>query len=360
MPFLSLDTWHFRNLRDGAVEFAPGVNLFTGLNGQGKTSLLEALYCACYSKSFRTSRLDECITYGESAARVRCRVAGEPLPHVLEVRLGPAGKEMLADGKSAGIADFLRTVAVLCVTAEQLRTITEGPDRRRRFFDGLIALFHPDYLHYLAAYRRILRQKNTLLAREPVSAAAVEPWNRKLVEASREIVRRRLAFLELVAPAAARDRFSGAAIGLLYRPSLTSELLAGDAPALAFLMGRLEQEAARGRSLSGVHLDRWEFLLDGRNVRHFASSGQKRSVLLSVYLAVLALLEEERGTSPVLMLDDVDTELDLPRIRRLLELLDSRTQIFLTSAKPEIFRELLPGRTVYTISEGTVSARDGN
>lgn len=349
---LSLTTSRFRNLVDGEKTFSPGTNLLVGPNGQGKTNLIEAIYCACFTKSFRTSHLLECAAHGSRGFRTACRIEWDPLPRTLEVRQEGQEKTTLSCGKAGGIRDFLETVSLLCITADHLRVITEGPDRRRRFFDGLLALFMPDFLDQLALYRRTLRQKNALLHLDKVPRSALEPWNRKLAIEARPLVEAREEFRLRLQDHSARDRFSGDELAVLYRPSMGMDLLRDEDAAVAFLDKHREQELAMRRSLYGPHLDRYEFLLGGHSVRRYASSGQKRGVLLSVYLSVLDRFERERGRFPVVMVDDVDLELDLGRIRTLLTLLEGRTQVFLTTAKPELFQDLLGGCTLFHVAEG--------
>jgi len=355
MPITHLETWNYRNLHNGTIAFSPKINLFVGNNGQGKTNLMEALYVACLTKSFRTHQLADCVTHGQNAFRVCCTVHDEPLDHRLEVRHTDDGKALRADGKAATIADFLDIVAVLCITADHLRVITDGPDARRRFFDGLLALFRPDSLRALAAYRRVLRQKTTLLRQERLSVASLEPWNRKLLQEARALVGQRREFLGRLAAELGRERFSGLPLELAYQPSLREDLLADEEAALRHLQRQLPREREAGRVLLGPHLDRYQFFLDGRNVRRFASSGQKRSILLNVYLAVLHLFRREKGGYPVLMIDDVDMELDVERIHQLIRFLDFDTQIFLTSSKAEIFKNVLAPDRFFHIEKGFIN-----
>ncbi len=354
MHISRIDTWQFRNLEEGIISLSPDVNLFVGLNGQGKTNLMEAIYVACFSKSFRSHQLSDCITHGRNQARIRCTVERPPLPSQLEVRLGPEGKELIKDGKTATISDFLDTVSILGITADHLKIITEGPDRRRRFFDGLQTLFQPDLLNQLALYRRVLRQKNTLLRQDGLSPAILEPWNRKLARQAAVLVRRRRQFIDRLNRAMPADHFSGRPTAILYRPSLGEDILADEEQAVALLAERTEREVESGRSLHGPHLDRYELTLDGRSVRRFASSGQKRSILLTIYLTVLEEFHREKGIFPLVMIDDVDLELDMERIGVLLRLLDRKTQLFLTSSKADLFRDLLPDCLVFHVEQGQV------
>jgi DNA replication and repair protein RecF len=352
MPIKQLETWNYRNLRNGVIDFSPRINLFVGQNGQGKTNLMEALYVACLTKSFRTHQLTDCVTHGESAFRVCCTVHDEPLDHRLDVRQTGEGKELRADEKTATIADFLEIVSVLCITAEHLRVITDGPEARRRFFDGLLALFRADSLKALAAYRRVLRQKNTLLRAEKVAVTTLEPWNRKLVREARAVVGQRREFVGRLTEHMRQERFSGVPLTVEYQPSLSDELLQDEDGALELLHRHFPREREAGRALVGPHLDRYQFFLDGRNVRRFGSSGQKRSILLNMYLSVLDLFRQEKGFYPVLMIDDVDMELDVQRIHKLIGLLDFNTQIFLTSSKAEIFRDVLTPDRFFHIENG--------
>jgi DNA replication and repair protein RecF len=349
-----IEYWNFRNLSDDRIELSPEMNLIVGLNGQGKTSLLEAVYVSCFSKSFRTSQLTECITHGAEAFRVGCRIPRHPLPVDLEVRLTPGGKELRMNEKKASISDFLEGVSVLCITADHLRIITDGPEYRRRFFDGLMALFEPDSLAALASYRRALRQKNTLLKQDRVPVSTLESWNRKLIQEAKTVVRRRREFLNSLAGFLKTDRFSRAPISVEYEPSLDERQLDDEDELLDMLQKSLPREQVLGRSLFGPHLDQYHFRMAGKNVRRYCSTGQKRSMLLNIYLAMLQLFVREKGDWPVLMIDDVDLELDLQRIRKLLELLDVRTQIFLSSSKAEIFEDLIGGHAHFRIHEGQV------
>ena len=355
MPITSLQTWHFRNLADAELAFGPGTSLLAGENGQGKTSILEAIYCASFSKSFRTHRLEECVAHGQREMRVGCRVARGSLPCRLEVRLGLPGKELRLDDKAVGISEFLEQVSILCITADYIRIITEGPESRRRFFDGLMVQLWPSHIQALAEYRRVVRQKNALLKSGPVRPAVLEPWNRKLVQSARTLVARRLDFLRLLRETGAGEEyFSGETLEIRYVPSVGPDLLESEEAALALLEAHREREAVLQRSLYGPHLDRYELLLRGRSVRHFASSGQKRSVLMSLYFNVMELFRKEQGRLPVVMLDDVDLELDLARIRRLLEFLDGKTQLFLTTSKPEFLAGLLSAAQLFQVRSGAV------
>ncbi|MBN2432357.1 MAG: DNA replication and repair protein RecF [Acidobacteria bacterium] len=355
MPITQLETWNYRNLENAAIAFSPKINLFVGNNGQGKTNLMEALYVACLTKSFRTHQLADCVTHGRNAFRVCCSVDDVPLDHRLEVRLTEEGKDLRADGKAASIADFLDIVSVLCITADHLRVITDGPDARRRFFDGLLALFRSDSLRALAAYRRVLRQKMSLLRTERLSVTTLEPWNRKLVREARTVVGQRREFMSRLAAELGRERFSGLPLDVEYQPSLAEDLLADEETALRHLQRQLPREKEAGRALLGPHLDRYQLFLDGRNVRRFASSGQRRSILLNVYLAVLNLFHREKGVYPVLMIDDVDMELDVERIHQLIRFLDFETQIFLTSSKAEIFKDILSPDRFFHVENGGIN-----
>jgi len=354
MHISQIETWNFRNLKNNTIPLSPEFNLFVGLNGHGKTNLMEALYVVCFSKSFRTHQLAECIRHGENTFRVRCRIDQPHLDHILEVRLDPMGKTLLANEKSANISDFLQIVSMLCITADHLRVITEGPQARRRFFDGLATLFQPASLKQLAAYRRVIRQKTSLLREDRVSPSTLETWNRKLISEARLVVKQRKMFMELLSSFITECRFSGSPITIQYQPSMDENILSNESHAMNALARYSEREQIVGRSLLGPHLDQYHFFLDGKDVRRYASSGQKRSLLLNIYLGVMELFKQKKGFFPVVMIDDVDMELDLKRIQTFITCLDQKTQIFLSSSKAEIFDTLLPGRQIFHIEDGHI------
>ncbi len=352
----SLETYRFRNLRDGRVHFDAGVNLVCGPNGQGKTNLIEAVYCACLSKSFRTNHLDECAAFGSREFVARCTVAGRSLPDVAETRYTAAGKTLLLNGKEADVADIVGRAPVLCVTAEHHLVVAGGPEHRRKFFDGLLVLFQPRYLHALSQYRRALRQKTAALRQDDLTDGELDVWNRALLHAAREVVARRTSFAAQFAQRMGPDRFSGAPLQLQYAPSLPLELLQATGEAEKHMRERTRRERESGRCLCGPHLDRYELSLDDHAARKFASSGQKRSVLFDLYLTALDLLRESLGHYPAVLVDDADMELDPRRILTLVDTLSGKGQIFLTSAKSGLFEKALASCRKFSVREGVVES----
>ncbi|MBP7866778.1 MAG: DNA replication/repair protein RecF [Acidobacteria bacterium] len=350
-----LETYGFRNLRDGTVAFDPGINLITGLNGQGKTNLIEAVYCACLSKSFRTRQLEECAAYGSRGFRVLCSVLGGVLLDLVETRFSDGEKRLLLNGSEADVTRIIERAPVLCVTAEHFGIVSGGPDPRRKFFDGLLALFQPVYLTALARYRRTLRQKSAVLHRGKVRMEELETWNRALLDGAQELVERRAAFIAQFSAGIPTDRFSGAPLAVVYHPSLPLELLREPEAAEKLLRERAQREIESGRCLYGPHLDRYEITLDGHPVRKFGSSGQKRSVLFTFYLNALHLFMQIRGAFPIVLVDDADMELDRSRILTFVEALSEASQIFLTTSKPELFEGVLHPHRRLRVCAGEVS-----
>lgn len=355
MHLEKLETFHFRNLRDGSIAFDPGINLVSGPNGQGKTNLIEAVYCACLSKSFRTRHLEECCVYGSRDFRALCRVTGGLLPDTVETRFDKGGKHLRLNGAEADVTQILERAPILCVTADHFGIISGGPEHRRKFFDGLLALLQPACLQAFARYRRTQRQKTAVLQRGGARPEELDTWNRALADAAREIVERRAAFMERFSRGVPQDVFSGSPLELTYHPSLPPELLAEPAEAERHLRERAPRELEGGRCLVGPHLDRYEITLDGRAVRKYGSSGQKRSVLFSLYLNALQFFRQSRGEFPIVLIDDADMELDRSRILRLVEALAEASQIFITTSKPELFAGVLHPHRRLCVRAGEVT-----
>jgi len=356
----------FRNLVDGRVELSPATTALLGDNGQGKTSLLEAVGLLATTKSFRGARPGEMARHGTHAFRVAGQVIDEGGRALdLEVAFSN-GKRVTRVGRAdEELASYISHLTVVPITQAQAGIVRGGPQDRRAFLDrGLLGL-RPSYLRSLSRYRRALKQKAALLragalGRESELAA----WNGRLAEDGAEItLQRRLlaaslgAILDEIGPGFVPE---GEEIGLSVRDALSETLDASSEPpsreAIAeTLLEAFEtarpREVAQGRSLVGPHHDDLRITLGGRDVRRFASSGQQRNALLALKLAKIEAFRRGRHETPVLLVDDVDTEIDRRRLIRFLERVGGSAQAVLTSSKRDLFRDR-PEEALFLAVEG--------
>lgn len=327
----------FRNFEE--VEWRPGsgAHLLLGDNGAGKTSLLEAVYLLSTTRSFRTSRISDCIRHGAAGFHLRGEVEGDRRIS-LEVGWGADGRFRSVNGDQTPLADHLGAQPVVAWSAIDGEILTGPPELRRRLLDQGVVGLRPGAIEVLSRYRRALAQKRRLLVEGDVSPADLATWNQVLAGAAAELSRLRREYLGLLAEELERllaDRgLSLAPIGLRYRASIE---VGGDGPeetATEAIFETLQRSAAREmesrRPLFGPHRDDVEVLWAGRSARGVLSAGERKALGL-VLLAARGRVLSARGKEPIYLLDDADTELDRRRLKEVWSLFKGARQVLASS-----------------------------
>lgn len=332
MELRALSVDRFRNLVPAHLEPGPRFNVISGENGQGKTNLLEAIYLAGTLRSFRASRNDEMISWGESGCEVRARVVKDGLERVYRVALGGARRVVELDGKvPRSLGDYFGDFNVVLFAPEDLRVPRGGPAHRRRFLDRSVFNRRPAFLEDAQRYVRILKNRNAHLRDGKIDEALLDVYDEQLVAAGNAVSAARRSYLAELEPRFAAGyreiTDSGIAAGLAYR--------AHDEDLASALRDGRRRDLARRQTGSGPHVDDVDFLLDGRVARAFASQGQLRALVLAWKTAEMQLLRDVHGDPPVLLLDDVSSELDPKRSALLFERLTRiECQSFITTTHP--------------------------
>ncbi|HSM50226.1 MAG TPA: DNA replication and repair protein RecF [Thermoanaerobaculia bacterium] len=343
----------FRNVERASWRPGPGAQLLLGGNGAGKTSLLEAVYLLATTRSFRTSQLADCCRAGESAFHL----SGELGLRARRVELGwSAGgaRHRAVDGVELPLGEHLAVQPVLAWTSAEGALLSGPPATRRRFLDRALVSWRPAALGVLGRYQRALAGKRALLARG--ERRGLEAWNDLLAREGAEVAARRaelVAALALrLAPLAGEVGLLLPEVGLVYEPS-PPDAPEGAAPLRAALERAAREEVARRQPLVGPHRDEIAIRLGGRPARRGASAGERKALGL-LLLAAQARLLEEGGAAPLLLLDDLDTELDGERLAALWRALDGAPQLLATSNRPEVWRSL-PVAERWRVEGGTVA-----
>ena len=316
-----------RNLRPLQLQPRERFNVFVGDNGQGKTNLLEAIYTVATLRSFRTAKLTDLIAFGQPEARLGARVVKDALVRVYEVDLAPGSRKVRLDGKAVRpLARYFGGFNVVVFTPEDLALPRGSPGDRRRFLDRGVFNFEPGYLATASDYDKVLRTRNSVLkqaAQGALPAAQVEEllavYDVQMSQLAVQIVAARRRFLETLGPELARAFASitrtGLAASARYVSKLVDERGVG-APAV-ILEERLKEGRARDLASQstqlGPHRDDLVLELDGREAGSFASQGQLRAIMLAWKTAELEILGRAHGDQPILLLDDVSSELDPAR-----------------------------------------------
>lgn len=327
----------FRSYERADVELGPGLTVVHGRNGTGKTNLLEALYFGCTGRSCRTSNEREVVRFDAQTARVEVDLRdAEGRAHALAVGFTPGEpKRLQADGAAVERLVDVEMRPLVCVFMPDRLELVKGPPAlRRSHIDQVIAASWPVRSATRRAYGRALAQRNALLAairNGRASRDSLSAWDRELARHGIALRDDRAAVVELLAPrftARAESLGLGAGAELRYRPRTR----AGDEAELAAeLAERVESDLERGFSGHGPHRDDVALLRDGRELRAYGSQGEQRLALLSLLLAEREALAQARSAMPLMLLDDVMSELDPDRRAMLADLLRGAGQSIITT-----------------------------
>jgi DNA replication and repair protein RecF len=348
----------FRNYREATLDLGAGVTLVHGPVGAGKTNLLEALHFGCVGRSCRTANEREVVRFGAGATYVRVSGQNATGPRTFEVGLEPGrAKSIKIDGTVWGGSPARDDRPLVCVfMPDRLELVKGAAAVRRTHLDTLVSSLWPARRETRRSYAQALAQRNALLARVRAGAPrdSLLGWTRELARHGLDLMRDRAAATGLLANAfgqRAGELGLEGDVGIAYRPrSRASEPgeLEGE------MMDALDQDLARGFSTHGPHRDDLRFSFNGRELRRYGSQGQQRIGLLAVLLSERDALESVHGDLPILLLDDVLSELDADRRERLLELLARGGQAMITTADPGALSISGPGITRLHVSAGSL------
>lgn len=339
----------FRNLRHVQIKPHHRFNIFTGKNGQGKSNLLEAIYLLSAVKSYRSQATNRnLINHSCDQAVLEALIERGGHERQVTIEINERGKKIALNQVGLkNIADFFGTLNVVIFGPEDIGILKGSPSARRQFIDRAIFNAHPAYATEAAHFEEILKNRNALLKELPIDPALLSVYDDQLVEWGAQILRRRLDFLANFQPFLQeifRAIFDQSLLAALtYEPSWTQdrfnmeEALRKEGYLEELLRSALRQtsqeERQRGFTLIGPHRDDLLATINGQEVRAFASQGQTRAFVLAMKISEIVYLEERYHFAPILLLDDVSSELDRERNRFLFDFLKSRGegQVFITT-----------------------------
>lgn len=365
----SLCLENFRNYAGQQVSFDPVCNVICGENAQGKTNLLEAMVCLSTGKSHRTRSDRELIRFGEEGFRLAAAIQTRGREFLSQLEVGYGKKKHIAINKvpakaASELSGVLNTV-FFC--PEDLQLIREGPAARRRFMDTSLSQLRPGYAAALAEYQRLHEHKTRILRdcnERPDLIATLPDFNLRMAETGAVLIHYRARFAKLLSvyAASAHSECSGGRETLTVQYQTVKTVTDPFADQKLLVLQLLEHqrshhyaEVASRQCLSGPHKDDLEVQLDGLSARSFASQGQTRTAALSLKLAAREIHKEIIGEYPILLLDDVLSELDPRRQEYVLNRLGSG-QVFITCCEEDRLHSLLKGK-VYRVSGGVVTEK---
>ena len=359
---------NYRNYEHAEVVFSEGINVFLGENAQGKTSLMEAIYVLAMARSHRTANDKETIRWEQEFARVSGRIQKKNTSFPLEISISKKGKKAKFNHlEQKKLSEYIGNLNVILFAPEDLSLVKGSPSVRRKFLDMEMGQMSPIYLHHLVQYQHLLKQRNSYLKQLSLKKVKdltfLDILTEQLAEFGAAILVERFSFIKKLEnwakPVHAEISKQKEILEIGYSCSLKitnetdkkqiySDLMD------AYTQGR-QRELEQRTTVFGPHRDDLKFSLNGRNVQTYGSQGQQRTTALSVKLAEIDLMKEMTGEYPVLLLDDVLSELDDERQTHLLKAIQNKVQTFLTTTSLDgIKKNMLETPKIFLIDNGQV------
>ena len=375
MRIKSLKLLYFRNYLSMNIDVHPSLNVLVGNNANGKTNIIESIFCLALGKSYRTKSDSECIMFGETATAMSCIVNKNN--RELDIMLGINNK-----GKSAKIAgikktkltDFVGELNVVLFSPEDLQIVKGSPALRREFINREFYQFSRIYHKYYLMYQHLLKQRNSYLKdmrknpKDEMSLAYLETLTSQLAKVALYITKERVSFVQDISKLTYKNMLNISngqeTLKIKYKSSVLDALNIAEINDESFteenltkvMMKKSFDDIMRGSTKIGPQHDDLEFYINDLDAKMYASQGQQRSIVLSLKLAEINYLKEKTGTYPVLLLDDVLSELDKNRQLKLLDAINENVQTFITTPSiSDIKEDLLKKAKVFKIEDGNIS-----
>lgn len=354
----SIELKNYRNYDELHMEFSPGTNILYGNNAQGKTNILEAVYVCCTTKSHRGSKDRDMIHFHEEESHIKLNIRKNDVPYRIDMHL----KKNKAKGVAVNgvpirkASELFGIVNVVFFSPEDLNLIKNGPAERRKFIDLELCQLNRLYVHSLVSYNRILMQRNKLLKElmfKPEFEETLDIYDMQLVQFGREIIRYRHDFIARLNDMIYEIHYNLSGekeqLKILYDPDVDMDGFEQQ------LRKSRQQDMKQKTTLTGPHRDDIGFFIDGIDIRKFGSQGQQRTAALSLKLAEIELVKKIVKDYPILLLDDVLSELDGNRQNHLLSAINHiQTMITCTGLEDFVNNRFQMDR-LFQVVDGTVS-----
>lgn len=357
----SIELKNYRNYEELHMELNQGTNILYGDNAQGKTNVLESVYVCCTSKSHRSAKDRDIIRFGQDESHIKLQIRKNNIPCRIDMHLKKnKTKGIAVDGIPIRKASQLfGLVNVVFFSPEDLNIIKNGPSERRRFIDMELCQLDKVYVHSLVQYNKVLLQRNKLLKElgfHPEYEATLDVWDEQLVRFGKEVIKARRAFIDQLGDIIKElhTKLSGGKenIEVIYDPDTEEEELE------AAVRKSRQQDMKQKTTLAGPHRDDISFVVNGIDIRRFGSQGQQRTAALSLKLSELELVKKISRDDPVLLLDDVLSELDSSRQNQLLDAIqDIQTMITCTGLEDFVNHRFHIDK-IFKVEEGKVTSQN--
>lgn len=362
MKILNLKLLNFRNYEKLDLSFNESKNIIIGKNGMGKTNIVEAIYILAFTKSFRGSREDVVIKRNADLARIEGTFENI-YKNDYKIIIKSKEKRVKINNKEVNrLSEYLSNINVVLFTSEDLKLIKDTPNTRRKLINIELSQFSNDYLKLLTYYNKVLKQRNQFLKSLYLNGNASKDYlfilTNQLIELGMKIFEYRKNFIEILNPYV-NNNFKSITNNENLEIVYKSEYMNKTKEELqAIYKKELNKDIILGKTNMGVHHDDYDFILDGFNLRDYGSSGEDKNAIISLKMAEIELFKKEKGITPILILDDLFSELDENKISNILKFISNDIQTFITTTElNKISDEVLENSTIFEIQDGLVVGR---
>lgn len=359
---------NYRNYKQQTISFDNKINVIIGENAQGKTNLMEAIYVLAFTRSYRTSKERELIKWNEDFAKIEGQIIKRNRSFPLEIIISKQGKKAKRNHiEQKRLSDYIGTLNVVMFAPEDLNLVKGSPQIRRRFIDMELGQIQPTYIYHLGQYQKVLRQRNHLLKqmqrKKKSDETVLDILTEQLVEHAAIVLKKRFAFIkhlrQWAIPIHHEISRTKEALEITYDPSIdvleSAEKIEIERIYLEKFTEIKKSEILRGTTLVGPHRDDLSFFINNKDVKNYGSQGQQRTTALSIKLAEIDLIHDQIGEYPILLLDDVLSELDNYRQSHLLSIIQGKVQTFISTTSVDgIHHDALKKAELYHVSNGSI------
>ena len=352
---------NFRNIKKISIDFNKNVNIFYGDNAQGKTSILEGIYFCATGRSHKTHIDKEIINFGESEAHLELSARDDTFYDKINVHLKKNMKKWITVNSMPikKIGELFGVLSIVLFAPEDLQLVKSGPSERRRFIDLEMCQLSKIYYYDLKQYHKILKQRNNLLKEIQKNKSLKETlfvWDSQLIKFGGKVIKQRQSYIEEISALAGNvhDKITGGAerLEIIYRPSvLISEFEKK-------IKKNIDRDIFYGSTGIGPHKDDISFFINGYDARDYGSQGQQRCAVLSLKLAEIQIIKNEKNTNPVLLLDDVLSELDEKRQSFLLDSIKDIQVIITCTGVEDIVKKYNEEAKIFFVKDGNVENKE--
>lgn len=351
---------NYRNLEQINLELNNGVNIFYGNNAQGKTNLLESIYICSTGRSHRTHIDKELINFNEEEAHIQAYCVEENILDKIDIHLKKNLKKGIALNNIPirKIGELFGKLNAVIFSPEDLKLIKSGPSERRKFIDMELCQINNVYYYNLQQYYKVLKQRNNLLKKIQKDSSLKETlfvWDNQIVEFGIKIIKSRMSFIYKINEISHNIHLNitnnKEKLKIEYKPSVIQEDF------LDKLKKNLEKDVFYGSTSYGPHKDDLNFYINDVNVRDFGSQGQQRTASLSTKLAEIELIRQEKNREPILLLDDVLSELDKTRQKFLINFIKDIQVIITCTGVEDFIKNFKENYSIYRVENGKISKK---